>query len=210
MAYFSLPATTNLTIARRELCASILEQTKQLARNMIFKLCAGIITSIKNLLHSKRFIARHRNTETHFTRHRKLPFHVLICFLADFLKGSYQSELDKFFQALRGTELPERYVSKAAFTKARAKLDYGAFVELGQCVVSAFQRTFAPITWQGFRLLAIDSSTIRLRQATTPLRARARTPCLRRCAPTLCGPVQAPPCRLQDPPPCPAVSRQVP
>lgn len=162
MAYFSVPATTHLIIARRELCASILEQTKQLARNMIFKLCAGIITSIKNLLHSKSFIARHRNTETHFTRHRKLPFHVLICFLADFVKGSYQSELDKFFQALRGSELPERYVSKAAFTKARAKVDYGAFVELGQCVVSAFQRTFAPITWQGFRLMAIDSSTIRL------------------------------------------------
>ena len=162
MAYFSLPAITRVTIARRKLCASILEKTKQLARNMIFKLCAGIITSIKNLLHSKSFIARHRNTETHFTRHRKLPLHVLICFLADFLKGPYQSELDKFFQALRGTELPERYVSKAAFSKARAKVSYGAFVELGQCLISAFQRTFVPVTWQGFRLLAIDSSTIRL------------------------------------------------
>jgi hypothetical protein len=162
MAYFSVPATTNLTIVRREICASILEQTKQLARNMRFKLCAGIITSIKSLLHSKRFIARHRKGETDFTRQRKLPFHVLICVLADFIKGSYQGELDKFFQALRGAELPERYVSKAAFTKARAKVDYGAFVELGQCLVSAFQRTFIPVTWQGFRLLALDSSTIRL------------------------------------------------
>lgn len=124
--------------------------------------CAKIIAIISNFIHCPSFIARHRQSEKDFTRQRKLPFHLLISFLADFVKGAYQSELDKFFQHLHGDDVPRRHVSKAALTKARAKLKFEAFIELNQKLVNAFQTLFSPRTWHGFRLLAMDSSTIRL------------------------------------------------
>ena len=53
-------------------------------------------------------------------------------------------------------------VSKAALTKARMKLRYEAFVELNLQLITHFEKHFRPRLWFGFRLLAIDGSTIKL------------------------------------------------
>jgi hypothetical protein len=159
LIYFLAKETLKL---RREICPKKIVEITKLAWYLLSKTCAKLIDSIKQILHSQAFIARHRNSPKHFTRKRKLPFHLLICFLADFAKGPYQNELDKFFKALNGSELPQRHVSKSALTRARAKLNASAFVELNQHLVSLFQRLFTPKTWKGFRLLAADSTTIRL------------------------------------------------
>ena len=133
-----------------------------LAQNLLFKICAKLIEFIKKIIMSPDFIERNRNSHKNFTRQRKLPFHMLIAFLINFVRGSYQDELDKFFKAINRRDVAQRIVSKVAFAKARMKLKFEAFVELNQHLIHYFDKHFQPITWHGFRLLAIDGSTTRL------------------------------------------------
>jgi hypothetical protein len=127
-------------------------------------MCAELIDFIKNIIISPDFIRRNRQSKTDFTRQRKLPFNLLIVFLINLVRGSYQDELDKFFKSLHRFDVAQRVVSKVALTKARMKLKFQAFVELNQHLVSYFEKYFNPQTWHGFRLLAIDGSTTRLPQ----------------------------------------------
>jgi hypothetical protein len=133
-----------------------------LAHNLLSKMCAELIDFIRKIIISPAFIERNRHSQKNFTRQRKLPFHVLISFLINIVRGSYQDELDKFFKAIHRFDVAQRVVSKVALAKARMKLKFEAFVELNQHLVSHFDKHFQPITWHGFRLLAIDGSTTRL------------------------------------------------
>lgn len=133
-----------------------------LARNLIFNSCARIIEFLKNIITSPEFLDRNRQHKTDFTRQRKLPFHLLIIFLINFIRGSYQDELDKFFKTICRFDVAKRIVSKVALTKARMKLKFEAFIELNRHLVNYFEKHFKPRTWFGFRLLAIDGSTTRL------------------------------------------------
>jgi hypothetical protein len=135
-----------------------------LARNLLSKICAELIEFIKKIITSPDFIDRSRQSKTDFTRQRKLPFKLLIVFLINLVRGSYQDELDKFFKTLHRLDVARRVVSKVALTKARMKLKFQAFVELNQHLIAYFEQHFNPQTWNGFRLLAIDGSTTRLPQ----------------------------------------------
>ena len=86
----------------------------KLAQNLISKTCAKVIDFIKQIITSPDFIARNRQHPKDFTRQRKLPFHVLITFLINFVRGSYQDELDKFFKTICRFDVPKRVVSKVA------------------------------------------------------------------------------------------------
>jgi hypothetical protein len=134
----------------------------KLAQNLFSKMCAKAIESIKKVITSSEFIARHRQNENDFTRQRKLPFHILITFLVNFVRGSYQNELDNFFKILFRLDVASLVVSKAALAKARMKLKFEAFIEMNMHLVGYFEKHFNPRTWFGFRLLAIDGSTVRL------------------------------------------------
>ena len=128
-------------------------------------MCAKTIDFIKQIITSQDFIDRHRKSKKDFTRQRKLPFHILIVFLINFVRGSYQDELDKFFKTIHRFDVAKRIVSKAALAKARMKVKFQAFVELNLHLVNFFENNFNPCTWFGFRLLAIDGSLTRLPQA---------------------------------------------
>ncbi|MBW2605102.1 MAG: IS4/IS5 family transposase, partial [Deltaproteobacteria bacterium] len=143
-------------------CQKSINHLLMLAQNLLSKICAKLIEFLKNIITSKEFIARHRQTESDFTRERKMPFHLLIVFLLNVLRGSYQDQLDRFFKILFRLDVANRVVSKAALTKARMKLKYQAFVELNHQLNVFFEKNFNPKTWFGFRLLIIDGSTIRL------------------------------------------------
>jgi hypothetical protein len=143
-------------------CKKNLKNLLYLAQSLLCDICAKLIEFINEKISSPEFIARNRQTEKAFTRHRKLPFHVLIAFLLNFVKGSYQDELDKFFKAINRFDVAQRVVSKVALAKARMKLKFEAFIELNQYLIGYFERSFNAITWMGFRLLAIDGSTVRL------------------------------------------------
>jgi len=75
---------------------------------------------------------------------------------------SYQNELDRYFQVIKHTEIPERVLFKGNLTKARAKLKHEAFIELNDHQVQFFYDHFQPETWFGFNLLAIDGTTLRV------------------------------------------------
>ena len=135
-----------------------------LARNLIFNTCAKAIDFIKEIITSADFIDRNRKSKKDFTRSRKLPFHILIVFLLNFVRGSYQDELDKFFKTIHRFDVAKRIVSKAALTKARMKIKFDALVELNMHLVYYFEKHFKPRTWFGFRPVAIDGSLVRLPQ----------------------------------------------
>ena len=72
------------------------------------------------------------------------------------LKHPLQTELDAFFKAFVSGE--GRQVTKSAFSQARKKFKHTAFIELNDDQVRYFYAHFAPDTWHGFRLLAIDGT----------------------------------------------------
>ena len=133
-----------------------------LARNLISNMCAGLVKFLQEIITSDQFIKQHRQSPTHFIRQRKLTFSTLIFFLINMVKGSYQDELDHFFKSIFGFDVAKRIVSKAAFTKARMKLKYEAFIEMNSQLVVYFYQHFRPSRWNGFNLLAIDGTTVRL------------------------------------------------
>lgn len=135
-----------------------------MAWKLLSTTCAELIDFLKQILLSSSFAARHKNAPTDFTRDRKLPFHTLMLFLTNFIKGSYQDELDHFFKSLFKLEVALHFVSKMALSKARMKLKYSAFIEFNQHLVEYFYDNFKNKTWHGFNLLAVDGSTLKLFQ----------------------------------------------
>ncbi len=162
---YLLSITTSIYHYERSIpCRKNAKNPLLLARNLLFKICAELIDFLKKTIISPEFLARHRQSEKDFTRQRKLPFHLLIAFLINFVRGSYQDELDKFFKTLHRFDVAQRVVSKVALAKARMKLKFQAFIELNQHLISYFDKYFNPLYWHGFRLLAIDGSMTRLPQ----------------------------------------------
>ena len=162
---YLLSITTSIYHYERSIpCRKIVKKLSLLARNLLFNICAELIDLLKKTIISPDFLARHRQSEKDFTRQRKLPFHLLIAFLINFVRGSYQDELDKFFKTLHRFDVAKRVVSKVALAKARMKLKFQAFTELNQHLISYFEKYFNPLCWHGFRLLAIDGSLTRLPQ----------------------------------------------
>lgn len=162
MVYSLSIITASYSYERSIPCRKSIEILAKLARNLISNICAKAIELIRQIITSPDFVARHRQHQKDFTRQRKLPFHVLIVFLINFVRGSYQDELDGFFKTTCRFDVAKRLVSKAALAKARMKIKFQAFVELNMHLVSHFEKHFNPRTWCTFRLLAIDGSTVRL------------------------------------------------
>src|SRR5665647_2874617 len=132
-------------------CQIILKMLAALAQNLRLKICANLIDFLNKIIFSEDFV-----------RERLLPFPNMIFFLMNMIKGSLQDELDYFFKAVHAEEVSTRTVTKSAFTKARKKLHHDAFVELGRNLVSFFYDHFPCRKWKGFRILAIDGSTIKV------------------------------------------------
>jgi hypothetical protein len=107
-------------------------------------------------------MVRHRQTEQAFTRKRCLTFIILIIFLLNMLKRSQQDELDEFFKLLNGGQVALRVVTKSAFTQARKKIKYEAFIELNQVQTNYFYQFLPSQTWKGWRLVAVDGSTVQV------------------------------------------------
>ncbi len=109
------------------------------------------------------FKQKHRLSDTAFTRKRSLDFPTLILYLLNLRKHSNQTELDQFFKTIQGEELASQVITKSAFFQARKQLCHTAFQDLNQqfnrCV---YQSDWISKTWKGFRLCAIDGTSIRL------------------------------------------------
>ena len=117
---------------------------------------------INETIHNPEFKAKHRISETDFTRERSLPFHLLVLFLMNLIKNPAQTELDHFFARIYGSDLPSQVVTKAALTEARRKLKHEAFIELNDRVIDGFYQQDDIQRWHGYRILAVDGTTLRL------------------------------------------------
>lgn len=133
-----------------------------LAWKSLSKTCADLIEYLKKILFSPYFVNRHKNSKNDFTRNRILPFQTLFLYFINFIKGSYQDELDHFFKALFRLDVPILYVTKMALSLARKKLNYSAFIEFNRHLLEFFCDHFNTKTWKGFNLLGIDGSTLKL------------------------------------------------
>jgi hypothetical protein len=122
----------------------------------------GLIEQLKDRLFSSDFLARHRQDVKDFTRKRCLTFVITVMFLLNLLKRSQQDELDEFFKLQNGTDLAVRIVTKSAFTQARKKLKSEAFIELNQVQTAYFYQFLEPQRWYGWRVVAVDGSTVQL------------------------------------------------
>jgi hypothetical protein len=122
----------------------------------------GLIEQLRSRLFSNDFRTHYCQNIKDFTRKRCLTFVVIVIFLLNLLKRSQQDELDEYFKLLKGTELAIRVVTKSAFTQARKKLKYEAFVALNQEQTTYFYQFLGPQTWYGWRLMAVDGSTVQV------------------------------------------------
>ena len=83
-------------------------------------------------------------------------------FLINILKESVQSELDDFFGRIKRSDTKKHTVTQSAFSQARAKLKHTAFIEMDSLQTGLFYSENDYKTWNGFRLAAIDGSTLLL------------------------------------------------
>jgi len=124
-----------------------------------------LVEALRQQLRDPDFRTRHRVRPQDFTRHRALPFALVILFILQKTVKSVQRHLNEFLAQV-APELPDAGATPGGWTQARAKLKHTAFGELNQlCVLPAvYQDDQAPPPrrWHGHRLLAIDSSLLRL------------------------------------------------
>jgi len=76
------------------------------------------------------------------------------------LTTSYQREINEFSKVIASGDFNIREVTAGALTQARAKLNPWAFKRLRDVAVSSFYAEAPYHKWKGFRLLAVDGSTI--------------------------------------------------
>lgn len=113
------------------------------------------------ILRDSDFIADHRTHDTAFTRQRALPFHTLVAFLlCAFKGGGLQTRLDELFSSLLGETV--RAVTKSALSQARKKLKASVFEALNERLLLSWHTLMPPPRWRGLRLVAADSTTLRL------------------------------------------------
>ena len=117
----------------------------------------------RELIHEESFRHRHRVSDRHFTRRRKLTFMNVVVLLLQKTVRSIQLHLHDFFETL-APGAPT--VQASSWCEARLKLRHTAFLELNERaileVVYGAKSDFAVRRWKGHRLIAIDSSLVRL------------------------------------------------
>jgi len=78
-------------------------------------------------------------------------------------KHSNQTELDQFFKTIQGKKEASEVITKSAFFQARKQLSHTAFQALNhQLVKQVYHSDWQSTLWKGFRLCAIDGTSIRL------------------------------------------------
>ena len=114
---------------------------------------------MNTLINSNEFIEQFKTSDSAFIRKRKLEFADIIYFLLTLPQKSLSISLGEFFESMN---LPFDKVSKQAFSKARQKIKSDAFKHLFS-LTTDIDRFYNDIkTWRGYRVLAIDGTTIQL------------------------------------------------
>ncbi len=121
-----------------------------------------IITKLTDLINDPNFVDKHKKNAKNFIRDRVFTFKVVILFLINSLTEGIQSELGAFFSQIEPSDTKINKATGSAFTQARAKLNHSAFIELDVLQTTLFYQRTDIKKWNGFRLLAVDGSSLYL------------------------------------------------
>jgi hypothetical protein len=113
--------------------------------------------AVRDLLEKAAFELRSKKRKQDFSRNRKMPFKKLMWFMLSMVKESSQNALERFFPKLKEAV----HMSQQAFSLARQKVRWEAFLELFQASVRGSYNE-AVKDWRGYLVMAIDSSHIAL------------------------------------------------
>ena len=117
-----------------------------------------VVNTTKRLLKDEEFKSHHRTSPKVFLRERKLTFSLVILLILQKTMKSIQLLLNEVFG-----QIDLDPATNSAFTQARSHLKHTAFIELNQkAIVAEYYQDDTYRRYQGFRLLAIDSSKLRL------------------------------------------------
>ena len=84
-------------------------------------------------------------------------------YLLNLRKHSNQVELDQFFKTIHNKAEASQHITKSAFFQARKQLSHTAFIDLNHPLMDGiYQNNLHYKTWNGFRLCAVDGTTLRL------------------------------------------------
>ncbi|TGV00210.1 IS4 family transposase [Flavivirga rizhaonensis] len=102
-----------------------------------------------------------------FTRQRKLTFPCTIIFMLNLIKKSLSIEIDGFVNHLkshREQSFSLKPFSSSAYVQSRKKIKAEVFISLSSVLVDEFysDNDLVVKLWNGFRLLAVDGSTMNL------------------------------------------------
>jgi Transposase DDE domain. len=126
----------------------------------------SVVAMTRELIECNAFQNQHRLDERCFVRKRCLTFPIVAVFLLQQTIRALQLHLHDFARHLGVS----KWVSKGAWTQARAKMRHTAFIELNQRavveVVYGGKTDFEVRRWQGWRVIGIDSTLIRLPSET--------------------------------------------
>jgi len=105
-------------------------------------------------------ISRYGNSSS-FSRKRNFSLRKIIVFIM-ILKASYQREINSFCKTIMGGDYNIRQVTAGAITQARSKLNPWAFQRLNEVANESFYSEAPYLKWKGFRVLAVDGSSLGL------------------------------------------------
>ena len=132
---------------------------------LLQKRALALIEQLRGRIFDPGLRVRHRRRPVDFSRECRLTFSVLVVFLLQKSLKALQARLHEMVWRL--TEGAASWnLSAGALTHARAKLRARAFVELNQQgvlpLVYGAEHAALVQRWRGHRLLAVDSSVVRL------------------------------------------------
>ncbi|GAB6010467.1 IS4 family transposase [Dysgonomonas reticulitermitis] len=127
-----------------------------------------IFTKILNEINSSHLQERFKMNKKDFTRKRKQTFKGTILFLINILRKSLCIEIVNFVHYLRKIEGVEYLpFSKSAFVQYRKKISPEVFRHLSALLINEFYDNNSEVKqFNGFRLLAVDTSVINLPKNT--------------------------------------------
>jgi hypothetical protein len=122
-----------------------------------------VVAITRQLVHDRVFVAAHRMDKNSFTRQRLLTFPRLCVLIVRKTVRSAHAGLTDFFARV-SEGLAERAPTASACTQARAKLKHTAFIELNRRAIldPLYAAHDSIVRWRDRRVLAIDSSILRL------------------------------------------------
>lgn len=126
------------------------------------KIHAKLFKKLSKLLTNKAFVNKYNFKESHFSRHRKLPFQTTCLLIIRLLKSSLKTEMKAFYRHIYRVDEIVKGASTAAFCKARQKINYQLFIDLYKFLIRFYYTHFETKRWKGFRLLAVDGTAINL------------------------------------------------